>query len=61
MSHCVFQPTQQLHDNEGGEKDGVHFRPEVSGSRAALPGGHVRNQEGGSHCHIVLMHDKKKN
>lgn len=43
-----FQPTQQLHDNEGGEEDGVHFRPKVSGRRAALPGGHVRDQEGES-------------
>lgn len=25
-----FQLTQQLHDNEGGEEDGVHFRPKVS-------------------------------
>lgn len=32
-----FQPTQQLYDNEGGEEDGVHFGPEVSGCRAALP------------------------
>lgn len=41
-----FQPTQQLYDYEGGEKDGVHFGPKISGCRAALPRGHVRNQEG---------------
>lgn len=26
-----FQPPQQLHDNEGGEEDGLHFGSEVSG------------------------------
>lgn len=41
-----FQPPQQLHDNEGGEKDGFHFGPKVPGCRAALPRGHVRNKEG---------------
>lgn len=46
--HCALQPAQQLHDHEGGEKDGVRLGPEVPGDRAALPGGHVRNQEGES-------------
>lgn len=32
-----FQPTEQLHDNEGGEEDGVHFGPKVPECRAALP------------------------
>lgn len=26
-----FQPTEQLHDNEGGEEDGVHFGPKIPG------------------------------
>ena len=36
-----LQLTQQLHDNEGGEKDGFCFRPKISRCRAALPRGHV--------------------
>lgn len=57
---CLFQPAQQLHDHEGCEKDGVCLRPEVPGNRAALPGGHVWNQEGERRRLTDLMCDKGK-
>lgn len=55
-----LQPAQQLHDNEGGEKDGVRLGPEVSGNGAALPGGHVWNQEGERRRSADLTHDRGK-
>lgn len=55
-----LQPAQQLHDNKGGEKDGVRLGPEVSGNGAALPGSHVWNQEGERRRSADLMHDREK-
>lgn len=58
--HCVFQPSQQLHDHEGGEEDGIRLGSEVSGNRAALPGGHVWNQKGERRCSTDLFPDREK-
>lgn len=58
--HCVFQPSQQLHDHEGGEEDGIRLGSEVSGNRAALPGGHVWNQKGERRCSTDLFPDWEK-